>query len=341
MQMVVMSKKWVSTRFASPTQGFGLDVLVSHLRKGFVLSVALASAIHLVVVGINPFAEAEKKISRPLTTKFIKRQPRLSKPLELRKIPKFKRQMIRRQMRMAAARMDQVQATAVFSMRSIIARSIGATKINALDTGRYRAVVVQNPNDKQGLKGFIKLARVHSMGFVIDGSSEAAATGSLNIQEIDIICDMINEWTGLRADFAGSFTFDDERLLEIPIIMPQGTPTEGELQNMARYLLGGGFVLLEGLNRDQVRQGLRDIYGVWREALEKYGGLIEGRDFYIARLPDDHPLFSAYFDLGAGAPRGASGFGMFTSLSDFNVVQGFFVKGGGWWQCRGHWGMTG
>ena len=103
-----MSKKWVSTRFASPTQGFALDVLVSHLRKGFVLCVALASAIHLVVVGINPFAEAEKKASRPLTTKFIKRQPRLSKPLELRKIPKFKRQMIRRQMRVAWARMDQV-----------------------------------------------------------------------------------------------------------------------------------------------------------------------------------------------------------------------------------------
>ena len=100
-------------------------------------------------------------------------------------------------------------------------------------------MVVQNPSDKQGLRGFIKLARVHSMGSVIDGNSEAAATGGLNIQEIDILCDMINEWTGLRADFAGSFTFDDERLLDIPIIMPHGTPTEGELQDMARYLFGG------------------------------------------------------------------------------------------------------
>ena len=86
------------------------------MRRGFALSVGLAAVLHLLVAGINPFAEAEKKASRPLTTKFIKRQPRLSKPLELRKIPKFKRQMIRRQMRVAAARMDQVQATAVFSM---------------------------------------------------------------------------------------------------------------------------------------------------------------------------------------------------------------------------------
>jgi hypothetical protein len=103
---------------------------------------------------------------------------------------------------------------------------------------------------------------VHSIGFVIDGSSEAAVTGGLNIQEIDILCDMINEWTGLRADFAGSFTFSDERLLDIPIVMPQGQPTEGELRNIARYLVRGGFVLLEGLNRDEVRRGAGTFTGI-------------------------------------------------------------------------------
>ena len=363
-----MSKKWVSTRFASPTQDFDLDVLVRRLRKGFVLSVALAAAVHLVVAGVNPFEEA-KKTPRPLAIKFIKRHPRLTKPLELRKVPKRQRQLLRREVHMATARMSQVQATAAFSTRNLIAGLAGASKmpyglpltslasdaetgmrldvdlgisrtaenridmalemldVNALDTGRYRAMVIQDSNDKQALKGFIKFARVHSMGFVIDGSAEAATTGGLNTQEIDILCDMINEWTGLRADFVGSFTFADERLLDIPIIMPQGTPTEGELQNIARYLLGGGFVLLEGLDREKVRRGHRDIYGVWRKALEKYGGLVEGRDFYIARLPDDHPLFSAYFDLDGGAPRGASSFGMFTTLDEFNVVQGLFVKG--------------
>ena len=365
-----MSEQRVSTRFASPTQGFDPDILIGRLRKGFLLSVALAATIHLVVAGINPFAQTEQQVLRPLTTKFVKRQPRLTKSLELRKIPKFKRHMIRGHIRVAAARMDQVQATAVFSMHSIVKRATGAAKmhyvvqnpkprrgvlepkmeleadlgisrtgghridmalemldVNALDTGRYRAVVVQNSNDVQGRKGFVKLARVHSIGFVIDGSSEAAVTGGLNIQEIDILCDMINEWTGLRADFAGSFTFSDERLLDIPIVMPQGQPTEGELRNIARYLVRGGFVLLEGLNRDEVRRGGRDIYGYLREALQQYGGLVEGQDFYLARLPDDHSLFSAYFDLGGGAPRGASSVGIYTSLSQFNVVEGFFVKG--------------
>ena len=60
--------------------------------------------------------------------------------------------------------------------------------------------------------------------------------------------------------------------------------------------------------------------------MEKHGGLVEGRGFYVERLADGHPLFNAYFDLG-GAPLGASSFGMFTSLEQFNVVQGLFVKG--------------
>ena len=58
---------------------------------------------------------------RPLSTKFIKREPRLSKPLELRKIPQPKRQMARCEVQLAKARMDQVQATAAFNTRSLIA----------------------------------------------------------------------------------------------------------------------------------------------------------------------------------------------------------------------------
>ena len=86
----------------------------------------------------------------------------------------------------------QVDLSITRTAENRIDMALDMLDVNALDTGRYHAVVVQNPNDKQGLKGFIKLARVHSMGFVIDGSSEAAATGGLNIQEIDILCDMIN-----------------------------------------------------------------------------------------------------------------------------------------------------
>ena len=97
----IMAGRWTSTRFASSTQQFDLDVLVSRLRKGFVISVGVAVALHLLLAWINPFEEAKKKAPRPMTNKFIKREPRLTKPLELRKIPQPKRQIARREVQLA------------------------------------------------------------------------------------------------------------------------------------------------------------------------------------------------------------------------------------------------
>ena len=98
---------------------------------------------------------------------------------------------------------------------------------------------------------------------------------------------------------------------------------EGELENLARYLLAGGFVLMEGKTGKHQRFAHGAFEGL-QKALEKYGGLVEGRDFYTRRLLDDHPLFSAYFDLGGGAPLGGVAY---RGLGIFNVVEGFYVKG--------------
>ena len=372
-----MSKKWVSKRFASPTQDFDLDVLVSRLRRGFLLSVGLAVAVHLVLAGINPFEQDEKKTPRPLSTKFIKREPRLTKPLELRKIPQPKRQMARREVQLARARMDQVQATASFNTRSLIASHVGGSGIslagqanfsamssmnlepklaaasvtstrasehkidmalemldvNSMDTGRYRAMVIQDSGDKQAIKGFVKMAQVMSSR-ALAGGTDGSGTVTLNVGTVDRLRDVLNEYTGLKAEFLGFITFDDPRLLEVPIILPQGKPNEAEMANMAKYQMGGGFI----------------FGGLYGEALEKYGGLIEGKDFWSERLPDTHPVYSAFFDLKGGMP-----FGYSPSLSQgksgvrpWNFLRGHFVKGrltgitpgdGGWgWENDGRGG---
>ena len=259
-----MSKKWVSTRFASPTQDFDLDILARRLRRGFAIALASAVALLLVIVAINPFEEAEKKAPRPLTTKFIKREPRLTKPLELRKIPQPKRQLARREVQLAQARMDQVQATASFNTRSLItgvggsgirlsgqsafsttntmilepkltAAAVTSTRtsehkidmalemldVNNMDTGRYRAIIVQDATDKQAIKGFVKLAQVVSSRALAGGTS-GYGTLTLRVQTIDRLRDVINEYTGLKAEFLGHVSFDDPRLMEIPIILPYG-----------------------------------------------------------------------------------------------------------------------
>ena len=368
-----MSEKWVSTRFASPTQDFNLDVLVSRLRKGFVLSVGFASAFHLAIAGINPFYEAEEKAPRPMTTKFIKREPRLTKPLELRKIPQPKRQMARREVQLAKARMDQVQATASFNTRSLIASHVGGSGIslgaqanftglssmnleprlsatsltstrasehkidmalemldvNSMDTGRYRAMVIQDAGDKQAIKGFVKMAQVISSRAMAGGASGGLYGITLRVDTIDRLRDVLNEYTGLNAEFLGMITFDDPRLMEVPVILPQGNPTEAEMGQLAQYLLAGGFVL----------------GGVYEEALEKHGGLVRGKDFWSERLPDTHPVYTAFFDLKGGMPFGycpGCASGQKSGHKTWNYLRGYFVKGrlagitpgdGGWgWQ---------
>ena len=109
-----------SSRFATPTSALDLGELLSGLRRAFWIALGLAAAVHLAVVGANPFQETLDKTPRPLTTRFIKRQPRLTKPLELRKIPKPRRQLLQRQVRLLSARMDQVRAAATFSTRGAL-----------------------------------------------------------------------------------------------------------------------------------------------------------------------------------------------------------------------------
>ena len=340
-----------SSRFVSPTSEFDLDVLVSRLRKGFAVSVVLAAVLHLAVAFVNPFRETEARAPRPMTTKFIKREPRLTKPLELRKIPQPKRQMARRQVRLAGARMDQVQATASFNTRSLIAGHVGGSGIslssqanfsamstttfepklaavevtstrasedkidmalemldvNSMDTGRYQAMVIQDATDKQAIKGFVKMAQVIS-------ARSLSGNSALNVKTVDRLRDVLNEYTGLRAEFLGLITYDDPRLMEVPIILPQGGPNEAEMENLARYLMSGGFV----------------FGGLWGEALEKYGGLVQGKDFWTERLPEDHPVYTAFFDLSGGMPFGYNDSSLAQGKSGvrpWNYLNGHYIKG--------------
>jgi hypothetical protein len=85
--------------------------------------------------------------------------------------------------------------------------------------------------------------------------------------------------------------------------LTQGAPNEAEMENLARYLIGGGFVIIN----HHVR--LRDYFAeYWSEALVKYGGLVPG-----------HPIYNAFFKLDGGYSTQIYG--------NATVRWGYFVKG--------------
>ena len=307
------------SRFASQISSFDPSILLRELHKYLLLSLILAVIVHLCAIIINPLDEAVETAPRPMSTKFIKREPRMTKPLELRKVPKPKRQMIQRKSMITRARMDQVDSIELTP--NIDAVDLSGTRqpdnkidmalemldVNSMDTGRYRAMLVQDPGDPQAIKGFINFARVVSASALASGTTQGA-TNSLRF-----LVNGLNEYTGINADFMGSITYDDERLLEIPIILPSGSPNESELEQMTRYLTSGGFIF----------GGI----GFVHEGLEKYAGLVEGRDFWSERLPDDHPVFSSYFDFKGGAPTSTRGVSSNKNQNAWQYTTGHFIKG--------------
>jgi hypothetical protein len=329
------------SRFATASSALDLRFLLRRLHKSFAMAVAMGAIAHLAVVATDPFSAAEKRLTRPLSSRFIKRQPRLTKPLELRKTPVRARQMVRHVLQPTKARLDQVRATTDFSVDRLITSQLGGSgirlktgndnapskivslhpgliahetrsvrksenkidldlemlDINSMDTGRYRAIVAQDAGDRQALKGFVRFASTVSAHGRMDGSVSDRGVGQ-GIKQVDALRDAINEYTGLRAKFVGSITYDDPRLLEFPIIFPQGSLNENEMQQIARYVTMGGFML---------RRPSAQV----EEALVKYGGYVRGRDFWSQRLPVDHPVFNAFFHFRDGNGSGSPMIGYF------------------------------
>jgi len=168
----------------------------------------------------------------------------------------------------------------------------------AYDQERYQAKILFHPAAPQAISGFLRLGRVYSATM---GSAAVLKAG--NPQDLDMIIDAVNEFTEIKTESTPDLTYSDPRLFDLPIIIPQNPPNEVEMEQLTRYLLEGGFILDTGLG-----------FEVFREGLEKYGGLIWGQDAWFERLPEDHPLFRSFFELGEVSPPSEQ------------RMQGLFVK---------------
>ena len=330
-----------SSRFAAPTSELHPDLFLQRSWRSFAVALGVAAAGHLALVALNPFQEVLVKVPRPLTTRFIKREPRLTKPLELRKIPQPQRELIQREVQLARPRTDRALALASYDTRGLLGQVVSSTPavprearsvapllhpsltasaiagvrhpagkvdlalemldIDAMDTGRYRAMVIQDPDDRQSLKGFVKMARIYSASAMNPAGLSGNHPGVL-----DVLAKALNWYTGIRAEILGNMGLDDERLLEVPFILAEAWRrdsnaalsereflSERELRNIAHYLKAGGFIF-----------GRID----WTQALEKYGGLMQGQHFHYGRLPENHPIYGTFFDMGPnGVPLSTGG----------------------------------
>ena len=94
------------SRFKSVSTSLSLGRLLKTAQRALLYGLAIATAVHLSTLLL--VREGRTVASeRPLTTRFVKRAPRLTKPLELKKRPQPKRRPLQRQMVSVKARPER------------------------------------------------------------------------------------------------------------------------------------------------------------------------------------------------------------------------------------------
>jgi len=337
----------IASRFDSPSVSLGLTDLLRRTRK--VLGVAALVAIlgHMSLVHLR-LSQAEQKAAKPLTTQFVKHQPRLTKPLELKKRPQPRRRQVHRQMvAVKAQRLGEVGTGRVqtFALAGRLARPSAAVSrairvetsdleplaaaqmiegekeakhivdmslemldIGALDTGRYDAMVVQDPNDKRNIRGFFRLKYAYSQNM-----RERDFNNFENriLQALTSLIEAMNRYTHIKTTFEARVTLHSRELLEHPWVFVQIGPyplkmDSAEEGNLGRYLTSGGFVFCDALDHGvrELRNPacLHNAVGILRSSIESRG-LRVNTHWSFDRVPDTHPVYSCYFDFD-GLPGG-------------------------------------
>jgi hypothetical protein len=211
--------------------------------------------------------------------------------------------------RIAASEAGVAEPEAVAQMVSgtkeagrIVDLSLEMMDVDALDTGRYRAMVVQDPTDKRHIKGFLHLASAYP------------ATASLPDNEarrwpeiIQALVCAVNRFTDIRADVQGRLNFDSAELLRLPFLYTRiywpFRLSGSESAQLGCYLVRGGFLFAETVpSGSGYFPAYEPVRRMVADAL-KVRGLEEDVAWSLERLPNSHGVYHCYFDFD-GPPVG-------------------------------------
>ena len=359
----------MASRFDSPSVSLRLGILLKHSRVGLRIALGLAIIGHAASSRLGGLTETER-ITRPLTTQFVKRQPRLTKPLEMKKRPRPKKRQLRRQMvavRAQTHRTEPVGGIRGFALAGRLARpsvevwrttrfegaemepealaqtvegskeaknvvdmSLEMMDVEALDTGRYHALVIQDPTDKGNIKGFFRLkyayCKSQMVGFLLTNDWRV-------IHALRSMIEAMNYYTDIKASYEGKILFTSREMIKTPwVFLYHGSDvfafSDADATSLGNYLMCGGFVLADATdsiaprgNEKRIPINLTSAHNNLRLAMasqrQEYG-----RDWTFEILPNDHPIFHSYFDF-EGAPGSLADTEMYLS----GKLEGITVDG--------------
>jgi len=216
--------------------------------------------------------------------------------------------------------------------KDVVNMSLEMVDVEALDTGEYHAMVIQDPTDNRLIKGYFHFFRVYA-------TSVLARAGRMNEfpETLINLVKKLNDWTEIRADMGRSIPFSSEEIFKVPFIYFdfgawgfEGRLTPGEASRLGQYMLRGGLYMGEdggvgiGSACDKAaRATIEDSFA----AVDRP----KGRFWSFAKIPNEHPIYHCYFEFSNGPPTGADYFnkhyGQCTVKGPYPWLEGVFMDG--------------
>ena len=165
--------------------------------------------------------------------------------------------------------------------------------LDALDTGKYKGLIIQDPTDRRKVKGFVYLGTAWATD--LEPAFDSAAKAIPNL------VDALNDQTGITARVDAHLFIDSQELFRTPFVYITAQEafelTEREIQNLGEYMRRGGFIFTDNANATveygQAEASLRQIF---RDALGSKG--------QFRPIPNSHPLYHTFYDFD-GPPVGS------------------------------------
>ena len=332
------------SRFSCASTSLELGVLSKKTRGVLRLALVLALTMHGALTRVGDIGE-QATVVKPLTTQFIKRAPRLTKPLELRRRPRPRRQHLKREMVAVKARASRGERLSAFQPSRVLHSLTGPTvtvdrgytlgsstaelgvvagviegtrepkeklsmalelmDVETLDTGRCHAMVIQDPVDKRNIRGFFHIAVVHPTSIT---NQDMGWINMYVVPGLVALAGAMNRYTGIKTDVRGKFPFNAGQIFDTPWIYIRYGIKRGATTDVELEVLGA-YALSGGfvyMDSYGIREDDNSAF-VWlvTHSLE-LNGYLRGRHWEFEQTFSDHPLYHCFFDF-QDLPAGGHG----------------------------------
>jgi len=317
-------------RFGGPSDSIDLRRLERETKKLLFLGILVAILINAAAGALYMFFRTEVRIVRPPMVQFITIKPRLTRVMKIekrhfrsrvlmRKIPSRSDsidivQPLPRWLRIPDFPLIQHEYSFDIEVASVetpplfgdfietktprepekhISMREELLSLNDLDTGQYKAMVVQNPASKQDIKGFVYIPTVWG--------AELKPPDNLKRSFLNLV-EAVNRYTDITAKSDPHLYLDSRKLLSMPFILITTDSafelTGIERKNLEAYLRNGGFAFVDN-GTPQLE------YGQAEASLRQMLKNTLGTDARFLPIPVDHPLYHCFFDFDDGPPNGS------------------------------------